>query len=134
MKTGTLIFILLALVAVFYERRQLFKRMRRFYDRRCTGRAWLKQFPSAQKAEIREFLEVFVVAFALDAKKRLSFAPDDKIIDVYRTLYPEGWRADALEHVEWNQACKQRYRVDLSTYFHDDTTLGDLFRVVQNRV
>jgi hypothetical protein len=105
--------------------------MRHFYDRGCAGRAWRERFPCAKKEEIRGFLELFVESFALSSKRRLSFAPDDRVIDVYRAIYPETFAADAFECETLVKECEERYGVDITRGFSDNTTLGDLFRTVQ---
>lgn len=55
--------------------------------RGCEGRGWRRTFPTASKDEIRSFLLLFVSAFAFADKDKLKFRPDDKILDVYRSLY-----------------------------------------------
>jgi propanediol dehydratase small subunit len=68
-----------------------------FASRRCQGKGWPEAFPNAPKAEIREFLVLFVDAFAFPGKEKLKFSLDDKILSIYRALYPSRWMPDALE-------------------------------------
>ena len=129
-----IIFAAVILVAGLLAQRGVTKRMRRFYERRCTGRAWRDRFPEAKKEEIRSFLELFVDSFALTKKKKLSFAPDDKVMDVYRAINPQFGGADALECETLVAECEEHYGVDITRGFSDSTTLGDIFRAVQKRV
>jgi propanediol dehydratase small subunit len=121
------------LIAGTFAQRAFLQRMRRFYDRRCTGRAWRDRFPEAKEEEIRGFLELFVESFALSRKRKLSFLPDDKIMDVYRAINPQIGGADALECETLVAECEARYGVDINRGFSDSTTLGDLFRSVHEK-
>jgi propanediol dehydratase small subunit len=84
---ATGIAIVFAVIGTIFERR----RLRAYWDRVCTGARWRRRFPQATKDEIRKFLNVFVDAFGFRKSRRLSFSPDDKIMDVYRALYPPKW-------------------------------------------
>ena len=102
--------------------------LQRFWSRSCTGREWKKRFPDVSKESIREFLEEFVDAFAFSSKNRLKFSPDDKIMDIYKSLYPSPWCADALEHMFLYEGLQRRYGLDFTTIVTDDNaTLGQLF-------
>lgn len=133
MTIAIVIFAAVILVVGIYAQRGFAERMRGFYNRRCTGRAWRARFPDAKKEEIRSFLELFVSSFALNRKKKLSFAPDDKVMDVYRAINPHVGGADALECETLVAECEERYRVDITHGFSDSTTLGDIFHAVQKR-
>ena len=122
------------LIAGILAHRAFVERMRRFYDRRCTGRAWRAQFPDAKKEEIRGFLTLFVESFALSRKKKLSFAPDDRVINVYRAINPQVGGVDALECETLVAECEERYSIDITRGFSDSTTLGDIFRAVLERL
>ena len=119
------------LIAGFFGQRVFAERMRRYYDRPCTGRLWLNRFPEAKKEEVRSFLELFTSAFALKRKKKLSFAPDDRILDIYRTINPRVGGADALECETLVEECKQHYGVDITEGFSERTTLGDIFYAIR---
>ena len=95
--------------------------------RNCEGRGWRRTFPTASKDEIRSFLLMFVSAFAFADKDKLKFRPDDKILDVYRSLYPSRWLPDALEFETLAYDLKKQYALDLETIWSDDLTLGELF-------
>lgn len=104
-----------------------------FWSRSCTGPQWKRRFPDASKEPIREFLEEFVDAFMFKSEKRLKFRPDDKIMDVYRSLYPYSWCADSLEHVFLSIVLEKRYGFDLTESVMDpNITLGQLFEKIRN--
>lgn len=104
-------------------------RISQYWTRNCTGSEWRKQFPQASKDAIREFLECFIKGFAFSSKNRLKFNPDDKIMDVYRALYPnEGW-PDALELETFSIYLEKKYRLDLASIFNDELTLGQIFKM-----
>ncbi|MSN26661.1 MAG: hypothetical protein GJV46_12425 [Geobacter sp.] len=105
------------------------RRINQYWTRNCTGGEWRKQFPQASKDAIREFLECFVRGFAFSSKKRLKFNPNDKIMDVYRALYPaEGW-PDVLELETFSILLEKKYRLGLASVINDDLTLGQLFQM-----
>ncbi|HEV7401396.1 MAG TPA: hypothetical protein VGO11_00655 [Chthoniobacteraceae bacterium] len=101
--------------------------MRRYWERLCTGRLWRRRFPVAQKTEIREFLQIFIVSFGFDAGRRLCFAPDDRIMDVYASLYPGRGGADRMELESLFISVEERYHIELPYTLSDDMTLGELF-------
>ncbi len=61
---------------------------KKYRNRPCTGKSWKKLFPTTSKQEIRSFLMFFTNSFAFSEKNKLKFEPDDKLIDIYRELYP----------------------------------------------
>ena len=71
--------------------------LRPYWERACMGIRWRRRFPEAPKTEIREFLDLFVDAFAFRRKRRCRFSPDDKVMEVYRALYPPGGEMDCME-------------------------------------
>jgi propanediol dehydratase small subunit len=68
-----------------------------FRNRVCQGAGWRRAFPDVPKQNIREFHALFAEAFAFKDGAKLQFNPNDKILDVYRSLYPHKWQPDALE-------------------------------------
>ena len=56
--------------------------------RSCQGKGWRRQFPEAVKADIRDFLSLFVSSFAFNDDQKLKLNPDDEILRIYRALYP----------------------------------------------
>jgi len=127
-------FVVVILIGGILAQRAFSERMDRFYGRRCTGRAWQERFPDVGKEEIRDFLKLFVESFALSSKRKLSFAPNDKIMDVYRAINPQIRGADALECETLVAACDERYGVDITRDFSDNTTLADVFCVIRRRI
>ena len=103
------------------------KRMRAFWKRSCTGRAWRKRFPNASKREIREFLDLFVDAFGFATGRRLCFAPDDRVMDVYHALYPKPGVPDAMELEELVLGFQHRYGLQITGLWREDITLAELF-------
>lgn len=103
-------------------------RLRKFWSRACTGRLWKRRFPQASKTEIREFLDLFIDAFAFSQSRRLCFSPDDRVIDVYRTLYPyPKLMADSMELETFALKAGERYGVDLVPTWQEDITLGEIY-------
>jgi propanediol dehydratase small subunit len=100
-----------------------------FRGRTCQGRGWKKAFPDAQTKDIRDFLLFFVDAFAFSEKEKLKLNPDDRILEIYKTMYPSKWMADALEFETLVENLRQSYSVDLATIWNDNLTLGELFAV-----
>ena len=98
-----------------------------FWDRACTGIRWRRRFPDSGAAQIREFLDLFVDAFAFPQKRRLCFSPDDKVLGVYRGLYPHRLGADMMELEFLTRRMRERYGVDLAAFWREDITLGDLY-------
>ena len=94
---------------------------------------WRRRFPSASKQEIRAFLDVFVDGFAFPRKRRLCFSPDDKVIEIYRTLYPSVGGVDALEMETFAKLLEDKYRLDIEHLPERDYTLGDLFALTHSQ-
>ncbi len=103
-------------------------RLRKFWSRACTGRLWKRRFPHASKMEIREFLDLFIDAFAFRQSRRLCFSPDDRVMDVYRALYPyPKLMADSMELETFSLKASERYGVDLVPTWRVDITLGEIY-------
>ena len=79
------------------------------------------------KTEIRSFLALFVDSFAFNQKRRLCFSPDDKVMDVYRALYPDRFMADALELETLELQLREKYGKDAASFWREDITLGEIF-------
>jgi len=123
--------IILGGVAMFVAERHRFQR---FWSRDCTGKAWKAAFPEASKAEIREFLDIFVRAFAFSTSRRLKFKPTDRVMEIYRTRYPSKLSADMLELETLTKLTRKRYGLDLVPGWRPETTLGEIFERVRGRV
>jgi len=113
-----------ASVTVQRKRRQA---LRRFWERACTGIQWRRRFPDSTASQIREFLDIFADAFAFRQRRRSCFSPDDKVMDVYRAVYPDRFMADGLELESLAVGLRQKYGMDLTRFWRDDITLGELF-------
>jgi hypothetical protein len=98
-----------------------------YRTRACQGRAWRRRFPAASKQQIREFLSAFVEAFAFSAGQRLRFSPNDRIIDIYRAMYPSRWMPDGLELEMLAVRMQAHYGLALAELWSEQLTLGDLF-------
>ena len=107
--------------------------MRKFWDRACMGIRWRRRFPDSPKTEIREFLSAFVHAFGFRQSRRCCFSPDDKVMDVYRTLYPPGSLADSMELESLARQLEKQYGVDVTGSWREDITLGELFAQIRAR-
>ena len=103
-----------------------------FKARSCQGAGWRRAFPKATKQDIRAFLSVFVEAFAFHDQHRLKFNPSDRILDVYRALYPHKWLADALELETLAASVEKTYGIRFAQVWHESLTLGELFSRVQS--
>jgi hypothetical protein len=99
-------------------------------ERKCQGAAWRRAFPEAPRQDIREFLSTFTDAFAFRQSERLKFSPEDKIIDIYRAVYPTRWLPDALELETFAEDLEKRFGFRLESVWNDQFTLGDVFRAV----
>ena len=91
------------------------------------GRSWLASFPTASKAEIRDFLDLFVRAFMFRRSQRLAFSPSDRVMEIYQTRYPIKSWPDAMELEIFAQMIRKRYGVDLSSLWHQDIPLREVF-------
>ena len=74
---------------------------------------------------------MFVEAFAFKEYEKLKFEPRDRLLDIYRALYPHKWQPDALEFNSLNKSLQTNYGTDLSEAWREDLTLGQLFAHVQ---
>jgi len=73
------------------------RRLRVFYDREDLRGEWRERFPESSEAEVGEFLRMFVDAFLLRRGAEFAFGPGDRVMDVYRGIYPRRGMADAME-------------------------------------
>ncbi len=117
-----------ALLVLLFERARR-KRMDIYWSRPCQIAYWQQRFPDVSHTDISDFLTLFVNAFAFRRGRQLCFSPDDKVLAIYRALYPSnGWlRADSLELETLALALQRSYHIDAVPCWHEDITLGDLF-------
>ena len=135
MKTlgAILLFAAIAFVVTLPLQLQRRQALRRFWNRGCMGIRWRRRFPGSRKTEIREFLAIFVDAFAYSQTKRTRFSPDDRVLDVYRAEYPPGSLADNMELEMLGLSLEKRYGIDLNTIWREDITLGELYEHTRTR-
>lgn len=103
------------------------KSLKQYLRRPCAGRAWRRTFPHASKDDLRRFLSLFSQAFLFKKSQRLCFRPDDRIVDIYRAIYPLKGMADALEWEFLRDHLKAEYHRDFSACLTPTLTLGELF-------
>jgi len=102
-------------------------RLREYSARSCQGRAWKKAFPSAKKQEIREFLDLFVGAFALPTHLKLRLHPDDLPMDLYKAVT---LGVDAMEFENFSMDLERKFGRGLDSRTDDSWTLRDIFASV----
>ncbi|MEE4246552.1 MAG: hypothetical protein V2I33_14175 [Kangiellaceae bacterium] len=105
---------------------------KKYRIRKCTGKNWKVRFPDTPKEDIRTFLLLFTDAFAFSRKHKLKFEPDDKILDIYKALYPAKWMADSLEVETLAEDIEREYNINFTSIWHENLTLGDLFGKVRH--
>jgi hypothetical protein len=118
--------LLSALGGVSLQRKRR-KALERYWERACTGIRWRRRFPDSTASQIREFLQIFVDAFMFREKRRLCFSPEDKVMEVYRACYPDRLLADAMELETLASSLRRTYGIDVTSFWKDDITLGELF-------
>ncbi|WP_394191362.1 hypothetical protein [Pseudoalteromonas atlantica] len=105
---------------------------KKYLMRKCTGKNWKEKFPDSSKDEIRKFLRIFTDAFAFSGKKKLKFEPEDRVLDIYKALYPREWMADALEVETLAETIEAEYGINFEGLWSEDLTLGALFMAAKN--
>lgn len=108
--------------------------IKEYWQRSCTGRSWKRTFPQASKVDIREFLYIFVGAFNFPQHRALQFAPTDRVLSVYRALYPLKGFPDVLELETFELRLERRYALSLRSIWRENLTLGEIFPRVSNSV
>ncbi|MCP4374161.1 MAG: hypothetical protein GY797_39570 [Deltaproteobacteria bacterium] len=109
------IFILIAYVISIPVEAKRKKRLNKYWSRSCMGKQWKKRFPTAVNEDIRSRLEDFVDCFAFKRNKKLKFEPDDKVMDIYHTVYLEDklHLGDMLELESFAVDLEKKYGIDL---------------------
>lgn len=124
------IIIFIVFIVIFYWPSDTLPK--KYRSRNCMGRNWKTQFPNSSKEDIRKFLLLFANSFAFSANNKLKFEPNDKLLDIYRELYPSKWMTDALELETLADEVSKRYGVKLNDVWHDNLTLGELYSGVSD--
>jgi propanediol dehydratase small subunit len=106
---------------------QTWKALRPYWERACTGIRWRRRFPNSPKGEIREFLDLFIDAFAFSRRRRCCFLPEDRVMDVYHAIYPPGSAVDGMELESLCRTLQKRYAVDFAASWREDITLGEIY-------
>ena len=77
-------------------------------------------------------MQAFADAFAFRSKNRLKFDPDDKIMDIYHTVYPPGSAVDSMELESFALTLEHKYGINFATLENPNLTLGELFEMTRN--
>lgn len=96
------------------------------------GKQWLKTFPNSSKAEIRNFLNLFAESFLFNTKDQLKFEPNDKIYEIYRTMYPSEQTPDAMELETFATLLYKQYNFKIESMWSENITLGEVFAEIKN--
>jgi hypothetical protein len=119
-------------VAWLVSNAQRRRALERYWNRACMGIRWRRRFPESLKSDIREFLDIFTDAFGFSRASCCYFSPDDRVLEVYRALYPDRFMADSMELETLNSRLHKRYAIDMRSFWREDITLGELY--TQTRV
>lgn len=106
-----------------------------YKTRDCTGSDWKKRFPGISNHDIRLFLTCLVDGMLFKESERLKFKPEDRVIDIYRSIYggKTPFFSDALECESFLNNVVSEFNVDeegLYSFWQEDTTLGEIFEFV----
>lgn len=127
--TAMAIILLVALVVMLAAVCARDSAMPKYWRRPCTGRAWKRAFPSTAAPEIRNFLQSFIDGFAFDPRRRLSFAPDDRVLDIYWRV--KGLISDDMQLEFFAMELEARYGLRLQECWRDDITLSEVFEAAK---
>jgi hypothetical protein len=125
---GLLVVMVILFVAGRFEWRRS-RRLRAFANRPNALVSWQSRFPGKSIDEITTFLHLFANSFSLPSKCEQSFAPDDRIREIYAAKYPAGGIPDEMEFESLVFDFEDRYQVDLNLHWRNDITLGDIFEL-----
>jgi hypothetical protein len=131
MEFETALIIFTILIAVFLGHKEYIAGPRTYRNRKCQGKTWKVSFPDKDSDEIRLFLSCLVNGMALSEKTKMKFNPDDKAIEIYKSLY--GGKvplADNLECETFVESLAEEFGqpVDkILEHWSEDVTLGELF-------
>jgi propanediol dehydratase small subunit len=106
---------------------QMRDNLRSYWVRPCAGVRWRRRFPGASANEIRKFLQTFSNPFDFHESHRLKFRPDDRVIDVYRAMYPTTWTPDCLEVETFIWSLERQHGINIESFWNQEITLGEIF-------
>jgi hypothetical protein len=102
--------------------------------RPCQGKAWRTAYPSSSKTDIRRFLSCLCIGMGFSQKHRLLFSPDDRVDDVFKSIYAyELYAADHFEREDFLFELSEQFSVSLDELYNawnEKLTLGHLFSTV----
>ncbi|MBM3901051.1 MAG: hypothetical protein FJ379_03005 [Verrucomicrobia bacterium] len=101
--------------------------LRTYRERPCTGIRWHRRFPETPKQQIREFLDQLIEAFGFHDRRRLCFRPEDRVMDVYRSVHPPGDLVDSMELESFCRSLRNHYGVDVAASWHEEISLGEIY-------
>lgn len=99
--------------------------VRHYRARPCQGRAWRRACPNATSQDIRRFLRIVTASFGFRRHRILSFAPDDRVMDLFRACAPGTY--DQMELETMTSLIKHAYGTNLQKMWHAEITFGELF-------
>jgi hypothetical protein len=78
-------------------------------------------------------LGILVDAFGFRQSRRCCFSPDDRLMDIYRAVFPPGSYMDNMELESFAMRLEKRYGIDLFADDCHDITLGDIYEQTRRR-
>ena len=101
---------------------------RRYRDRQSQKDAWQHRYVAEALDDISAVLQTLCHAFSFNPDCRYQFAPDDRLLEVYRDRYPR-WKfwlaADSMEIESMSIGLREKYGIDTSSW-NENTTLGEI--------
>lgn len=131
------ILILVVVIMIISEKLAWNRRVIHYWKRPCAGRVWRMAFPDAPKQDIRNFLHCFACdAFMFPKRIALHFRPEDRILDIYRAIYPpKRWfNVDHMELEFFASELENEFGLsanEIEAAWHEDVTLGEVFRLTR---
>ena len=99
-----------------------------YRSRPCQGRAWKQAFPEKSKHEIRDYLHTVTDSFVFRKSQKLQINPNDRILALYKTIYPPGQLGiDNLELEAFTINLENKYKINLRAIWSDELTFGRLY-------
>ena len=132
MKSVFFVLALFLLIVLLEVRYRLFF-LKKYQNRKSTEKYWKETFPDTPEEEIKKFLNIFANSFAIGNKNKINFEPNDRLIEIYKQLYPLKWIPDVLEFETLAADIEKEYGVSFDEIWHDNLTLGDLFKKVKTQ-